>query len=162
MQSGVSDAVSCMEERRRVRLLGARHVNVTDDGAAFLDYCERILAELEEARRHALLLSRRRAISKLAMFLQFLEQLRGARGEKTAEIYLPMSRSDVGEYIGTTLAAVSRAFGALTAPGIIKVRNRRHVKIVDHYTFDKMTRSLSFPYQARSLTQIKVFAVCYG
>jgi CRP/FNR family transcriptional regulator, anaerobic regulatory protein len=73
------------------------------------------------------------------MFLQFLEQLQGARGEKTAEIYLPMSRSDIGEYIGTTLAAVSRAFRTLTARGIIKVRDRRHVKIVDRNTFDKIT-----------------------
>jgi LysR family transcriptional regulator, regulator for bpeEF and oprC len=50
-QSGVSNAVSRLEERLGVRLLArtTRSVNLTDDGAAFLDRCRRILADLEEA-----------------------------------------------------------------------------------------------------------------
>jgi LysR family transcriptional regulator for bpeEF and oprC len=50
-QSGVSNAVSRLEERLAVRLLArtTRRVNLTEDGAAFLDRCQRILAELEEA-----------------------------------------------------------------------------------------------------------------
>jgi len=58
-QSGVSNAVSRLEERLGVRLLArtTRRVNVTEDGTAFLDHCRRILAELEEAE---LVLSRSR------------------------------------------------------------------------------------------------------
>ena len=50
-QPGVSNAISRLEERLGVRLLArtTRRVNVTEDGAAFLDRCQRILAELEEA-----------------------------------------------------------------------------------------------------------------
>ena len=50
-QSGVSNAVSRLEQRLGVRLLArtTRHVNLTEDGAAFLDRCRRILADLEEA-----------------------------------------------------------------------------------------------------------------
>lgn len=94
--------------------------------------------ELRQAQRHAFLLSQRRAITKLAMFLRLTEQLQIAKGEKTAEIYLPMDRSDISEYIGMTLAAVSRAFRSLTLRGIIRVRNRSHVKIVDRGTFEKL------------------------
>jgi CRP/FNR family transcriptional regulator len=72
------------------------------------------------------------------MFLQLLEQLQTARGERTTEIYLPMDRSDIGEYVGMTLAAVSRAFRTLTARGIVKVRERRHVRIVDRGAFEKI------------------------
>ena len=48
---------------------------------------------------------------------------RGARDEPTTEIYLPMNRSDIGEYVGMSLEAVSRAFRGLTATGIIKFRD---------------------------------------
>jgi DNA-binding transcriptional LysR family regulator len=50
-QSGVSNAVARLEERLGVRLLArtTRRVNLTEDGAAFLDRCQRILGELEEA-----------------------------------------------------------------------------------------------------------------
>ena len=61
-----------------------------------------------------------------------------ARGERTAEIYLPMKRSDIGEYLGMSLEAVSRAFRGLTARGIVKIRDRQHLTIVDRSTFDKI------------------------
>ena len=57
------------------------------------------------------------------MFLQLLEQLQAAKAEQVEEVDLPMDRSDIGEYTGMTLAAVSRAFRRLIARGIIKVRN---------------------------------------
>ena len=52
-QSGVSNAMSRLEDRLGVRLLAGttRRVNLTVDGAAFLDRCRRILADLEEAER---------------------------------------------------------------------------------------------------------------
>lgn len=94
--------------------------------------------ELAQAQRHAFLLSQRRAVSRLAMFLQLIEQRQFLRGEKTGEIYLPMDRSDIGEYTGMTLPAVSRAFRSLTARGIIKIRNRRYVRIADRQGFEKI------------------------
>ena len=94
--------------------------------------------ELRQAQRHAFLLSQRRAITKLAMFLQLIEQLQIARGEATLEIHLRMDRSDIGEYIGITLPAVSRAFRSLAEQGIIKLRNRGHVRIVDRRAFEEI------------------------
>jgi CRP/FNR family transcriptional regulator len=77
------------------------------------------------------------------MFLQLLENLQAGRGERTAEIYLPMNRSDIGEYLGMSLEAVSRAFRVLTTRGIIKSRDRRHLKIADRSTFDKIAADMS-------------------
>jgi len=50
-QSGVSNAIGRLENQLGVRLLArtTRRVNLTEDGAAFLDRCRRILADLEEA-----------------------------------------------------------------------------------------------------------------
>lgn len=98
----------------------------------------KLCQELRQAQRHAFLLSQRSAITKLAMFLQLFEQLQIAKGERAAEIHLPMNRSDIAEYIGITLAAVGRAFRTLTIRGIIRVRDRHHVRIVDRSDFEKI------------------------
>ena len=108
-----------------------------DAALAFHLICK-LIQELRQSQRHARLVSQRRADAKLAMFLRLIEELQIARGEKTAEIFLPMSRSDIGDYLGMTLAAVSRAFAALTARGIIKLRNRRHVRVVGRGAFERL------------------------
>jgi CRP-like cAMP-binding protein len=98
----------------------------------------KLCQEVRQTQRHAFLLSQRRAVSRLAIFLQLIEQLQISRGEQTDEIYLPMDRSNIGEYVGMTLPAVSRAFRSLTTRGIIKVLNGRHVRIADRNGFEKM------------------------
>jgi CRP-like cAMP-binding protein len=98
----------------------------------------KLCLELRQAQRHAFLLSRRHALSRLALFLQLLEQLQASRGDTTSEIYLPMSRSDIGEYAGMSLEAVSRAFRILTKRGVLKILNRRHVKIANRDAFEKI------------------------
>jgi len=52
-QSGVSNAVSRLEDRLGVRLLArtTRQVNLTEDGAAYFERCRQILGELDEAER---------------------------------------------------------------------------------------------------------------
>jgi CRP/FNR family transcriptional regulator len=96
----------------------------------------KLCEELRQTQRHAFLLSQRSAVTKIAMFVQMIEQIQKARGEQTAEVNLPMDRSAVGEYTGLTLSAVSRAFRSLTIRGIIRVRNRRHVRIIDRPAFE--------------------------
>jgi CRP/FNR family transcriptional regulator, anaerobic regulatory protein len=104
---------------------------------------------LREAQRHALLLAQRRASLKLAMFLQLQEHIQSANG-KLPEIYLPMDRSDIADYVGMSLAAVSRGFRDLAARGIIKIRDRRHIKIIDRKTFEKLAGETYKPPRARS------------
>jgi CRP-like cAMP-binding protein len=72
------------------------------------------------------------------MFLRLIEQLQVLRDEERNEVYLPMDRSDIAEYTAMTLPTVSRAFRSLATSGIIKVRNRRHVRIIDRAGFDKI------------------------
>jgi len=98
----------------------------------------KLCEDLRQTQRHAFLLSQKSAITKVALFVQLIEQLGIARGEQTVEITLPMDRSDIGEYTGLTLAAVSRAFRSLTTRGVIKVRDRRHVRIIDRTAFENI------------------------
>lgn len=94
--------------------------------------------ELRQAQRHALLLAQRHALTKLAMFLQLQEHLQTTGENPVAEIYLPMDRKDVAEFVGMSLAAVSRGFRDLVARRIVRIRDRRHVKVVDRKALEKL------------------------
>ena len=102
---------------------------LTRDAALDFHVICKLCQELRQAQQHSLLLARRQAVPKLAAFLQLLEQHQSARAGRGADIYLPMNRSEIGEYVGMSLEAVSRAFRTLTARGIVKSRDRRHLVI---------------------------------
>jgi CRP-like cAMP-binding protein len=100
-------------------------------------FIAKLCNDLREAQRHAFLLSQKHAATKLAMFLQLQEHVQSTNAKQT-EIYLPMARSDIADYVGLSRAAVSRAFRYLAARGVIQLRKRRHVKIIDHNGLEKL------------------------
>jgi CRP-like cAMP-binding protein len=108
------------------------------DAALGFHVITKVCQELCQAQRHAFLLANDRTLSKLVLFLQMLEQLQAAKGEATDEIHLPMDRSDIAEYVGVSLAALSRAFRTLSTRCILQSRNRRHVKVIDRGAFDML------------------------
>ncbi len=108
-----------------------------DAGLGFHVICK-LCQELRQAQRHAFLISKRDALAKLAMFLQLLEDLQAGRGEPINEIHLPMGRTEIAEFVGMSLAAVSRSFKKLTTSGVIELRNRHHVKVKNRAVFDEL------------------------
>jgi CRP/FNR family transcriptional regulator, anaerobic regulatory protein len=107
--------------------------------------------ELRQAQRHALLLAQRHALPKLAMFLQLQEHLQTNGKQPMTEIYLPMDRKDVAEFVGMSLAAVSRGFHDLAKRRVIRMRDRRHMKIIDRKALEKLAGKPNHrPTRARS------------
>jgi CRP-like cAMP-binding protein len=104
------------------------------DVGIIIKLCE----ELRETQRHAVLLTEKRAATRLAMFLRLQERLQIARAEPVSEIYLPMDRTSISAYLGLTASALSRAFHSLVSRKIISTRDRRHVKIINREAFDKI------------------------
>jgi len=100
----------------------------------------KLARRLRQAQRHALLLAQRHSLSRLATFLQLQEHIQSRAGPVT-EIYLPMDRSDIANYVGMSLSAVSRGFRALAEGGVIKCRDRRHMKIIDRTTFENLAQA---------------------
>ncbi len=98
----------------------------------------KLCQELRQAQRHAFLVARREAAPKIAMFLQLLEELQAHRGESTHEIHLPMDRTEIGEYVGLSLPAVSRAFRKLVGNGVVALRNRHHLTVTNRAAFDRL------------------------
>jgi CRP/FNR family transcriptional regulator len=113
------------------------------DAALEFHVIAKLCHELRQTQRHAFLLANKRTLSKLAMFLQMIEQLQAARGEATNEIYLPMDRSDMAEYLGISLPALSRGFRTLTTRGMLQSRNRRHMKVIDRGAFDMLAGNVN-------------------
>lgn len=107
---------------------------------ALLDYhviCK-LCQELRQTQRHAFLLAQRHADSKIATFLQMLEQLQNGGSRSADEIFIPMDRSDIADYVGMTLAAVSRTFRKMVERGLISIRDRHHAKIIDRTALEKI------------------------
>jgi CRP-like cAMP-binding protein len=96
---------------------------------------------IRQGQRHAIVLARRDAAGRFAMFLSMLEQnqLTGTPG---GWIQLPMSRTDLAEYLGLSLESVSRATSALTRRGIVDFEGGHAAKVVDRVRFEKLVNTL--------------------
>jgi CRP/FNR family transcriptional regulator len=110
------------------------------DAAIEYQVISKLCGELRQSYDHAFILANKRAVPKLVLFLQMLEDLQATEDGPPKEIELAMSRFDIAQYIGTTLSALSRAFGALAKRGLIEVRDRRHVKVLDRKAFEPWPR----------------------
>jgi CRP/FNR family transcriptional regulator len=93
--------------------------------------------ELVAAQEQMLLLGRKTAQERIATFLLTLlhrrEALRcpGRAAERESTLALPMSRSDIGDYLGLTIETVSRTFSQLRRQGVIRLADVSHAEILD-------------------------------
>ncbi|MFM0325148.1 helix-turn-helix domain-containing protein [Caballeronia glebae] len=91
-------------------------------------------AEIVRASRLALMLGTMPARERVAAFLlDFSERLNAGAtpaGEHAVELLLPMTRADIGSYLGLELETVSRTLSKLQREGAIGL-NGRQVRIVD-------------------------------
>ncbi|TSE13317.1 cyclic nucleotide-binding domain-containing protein [Mesorhizobium intechi] len=84
------------------------------------------LKGLTRAQEHLLVLGRQNAIERVAAFLvDMVERQGGLR-----QVELPMSRVDIGDYLGLTIETVSRVFTRLKDKGVIRLLNLRSVEIL--------------------------------
>jgi CRP-like cAMP-binding protein len=103
-------------------------VMLQGDAAMELEFLRKITHELREAQRQSLIVGRRDATGRIAMFFDSL-----ARDvwhtPPGAPIPTPMSRSDIADYVCLSLEAVSRACRQLDEQGILAFDGRRQVRI---------------------------------
>jgi CRP/FNR family transcriptional regulator len=74
-----------------------------------------------------LLLGKRNAEERLATFLVSLSNRFHARGLSATEFNLPMSRQDIGNYLGLAIETVSRLFAHFQEQNLLTVNRRRVV-----------------------------------
>lgn len=97
---------------------------------------ERTLGELDRTRKWMLLLGRKNAEQKLAIFLLELSERMTpatctAAGPVSDSIILPLSRQQVADVLGMTIETVSRLITRFRNDGLIAVPSRREITILD-------------------------------
>jgi CRP-like cAMP-binding protein len=107
------------------------------DAAMEFNFLRKLTNELREIQRQMLILARRDAVGRVAMFLDMLARdvwhtLPGA------PIPIPMSRSDIADFVGISLEAVSRACATLAREGIVAFDGRCQVRILNRRRFARL------------------------
>lgn len=89
--------------------------------------------ELNRARSHLVLLGRQTASERVA---SFLIQMWGRR-DGSEPVYLPMSRTDIADYLGLTIETVSRTLSQLEREGTISLLDCKHIAILDRAVLER-------------------------
>lgn len=87
--------------------------------------------ELAAAQDQMVLLGRKTASEKLASFLLLLSSRAKRRNARRDELFLPMSRNDIGDHLGLTTESVSRCFTRLRKQEIIRLDAAHTITILD-------------------------------
>ncbi|MGV3491915.1 MAG: Crp/Fnr family transcriptional regulator [Devosia sp.] len=94
---------------------------------------QQTLRELDEAREWMVTLGRKSAQEKVASFLHLIathaDPLQFDGGAVSFD--LPLTRADIGDFLGLTIETVSRQLTKLRQMGVITITNNRHVEIAD-------------------------------
>lgn len=107
--------------------------NGEGDPQLHLSLLNAALAEISAMQDHFMMLGRKSAIEKLASFLCVLADRVGKDTYGCTAIHLPMSRSDIADFLGLTTETVSRTFTQMRKSKIIAIDNI-HTVIVEKPT----------------------------
>lgn len=94
--------------------------------------------EIADDQELITLLSKKGAEERVATLLINISNRHRARQLSPTHLLLPMSRSDIGNYLGLTLETVSRVFSRLQKSNILKV-DKKEIEILDMDALFKLT-----------------------
>lgn len=92
------------------------------------------LKGMARAQEHLLVLGRQSAMERVAAFLVEMAERQGG----LRQLDLPMSRLDIGDYLGLTIETVSRVFTRLKEKGLIRLVGLRSVEILSRNALQAM------------------------
>jgi len=90
---------------------------------------ERATHELVAAQNQMLLLGRKTALERVSTFLLDLPAHDPARRGPDGRVHLPMTRSEIADYLGLTIETVSRVFTRLKTQGVIRLLSLTELQI---------------------------------
>lgn len=90
---------------------------------------QRASHELEAAQNQMLLLGRKTARERLASFLLDLPDLDPLRPSAKGQVRLPMTRTEIADYLGVTIETVSRELTRLKSLGLVEMLSLKEVRL---------------------------------
>jgi len=106
---------------------GLTTVEADADGRYSPDLMALALRSMVRAQEHLLVVGRQSALEKLAVFLVDLDDRQGHDGI----IDLPMTRTDIGDYLGMTIETVSRSLSKLKDMGVLRLKSTRCLEVLN-------------------------------
>jgi CRP/FNR family transcriptional regulator, anaerobic regulatory protein len=125
-----SDAVALESSVVRIMPVGILEPLCREYAAMQHELLAIMSAEIVRASRLALMLGTMPARERVAAFLLDFSERVEAGAASSGELLLPMTRADIGSYLGLELETVSRMLSKLQREGAIGL-NGRQVRIVD-------------------------------
>ena len=136
-------SAEALEEAQLCWFPRARFDDFVDDHSAMERELYRMAAhELAAAHQQFVLLGRKTATERLASFLVLLfERTERPMAGASGMLRLPMSRSDIADYLGLTKETVSRVISALKRERIIRLESLDLVQILDRDRLDQLSEA---------------------
>ena len=100
------------------------------DPAIAMRMCEALSEELTAIRDHLVCVVQRSATERLVTFLLALSRRNEARGRDPKTLELPMTRTDIGDFLGLTIETVSRTLSKLKALGLIEIDQGTTIRLM--------------------------------
>ena len=97
--------------------------------------------ELAAARQQVVLLGRKTAAERVASFLLMLDARRTPSSDNEGlegDITLPMSRSDIADYLGLRIETISRELSSLKASRLIRLTSIQTIRFVDRERLEQL------------------------
>lgn len=89
-------------------------------------------AELHSAYQRMMLLTHKSAEERVAWFLlELADRMENTGKAKSTEVHLPMTRSDIADYLGMVIETVSRALSHLKRVGAISMQGASEIRLVN-------------------------------
>jgi CRP/FNR family transcriptional regulator len=127
----VMNAQAVKPTRLRCLPIGALHHSAARDPALGFKLYEALARELAATRDLMLTTGQRSAMERVVSFLLAFSRRSARNGQDPLSFELPMTRGDIGDFLGLTIETVSRNFSKLKALGLIELPSSNHVKLVD-------------------------------
>jgi CRP/FNR family transcriptional regulator, anaerobic regulatory protein len=109
---------------------GLHRIVAQDPSLGFKLY-QAVARELASTRDLMLTTGQRSATERLVSFLLAFSRRNARIGQDPTALELPMTRADIGDFLGLTIETVSRTFTKLKTMGLIELPHSNQVKLID-------------------------------
>jgi CRP/FNR family transcriptional regulator len=127
----VINAQAIKPTRLRCLPMSGLHRSVARDPSLGFKLYQALARELASARDLILTTGQRSATERVVSFLLAFSRRNKRNGQDPSTFELPMTRADIGDFLGLTIETVSRTFTKLKAMGLIELPHSCQVKLMD-------------------------------
>ena len=115
---------------------------IQKDARLQFKFLMKVTQALREAQRRAILIGRRDAVGRMAMFLMMMRRQHHLAVGHDWDVPLPMSRADIASFLNLRRESVSRAARGLQRRGLVIFVSRHLARILDPASLEKLAAAV--------------------